>query len=105
MAGITLDQAKDEALAILKEVASDLWDGEEDKDFLKDVALDLAKLRIKKLNARNDAAKEQIKHELKFTEAAIHQKQAQKMLRLNKLGQAVLPKLISIAVRIVAQMS
>ena len=98
MPDIDLDDLKAEFIDLLKEEAKDLWDGEEDTEFLEEVGADLASLRFKKLIA-SEAEKETLDTEIGIVRETIAQKFQQKKNKLNKKGLEILPRIFSVLIK------
>lgn len=80
-----------EILSILTDGAKSLWDGPEDAEFLKTVTAEILKLRALKA-----AGQPGLETEIEILEEAVRQKAAQKSIRLNGLGEQILPKIVGI---------
>lgn len=95
----TLETIRDEVFALLKGETKDLWDGEEDTEFLKEVGTDIAKLRFVRLGLTTDSEKESFKAELAIAEESLAQKVQQKKNKLNKKGQDLLPMILGVILK------
>jgi len=83
-----------ELLPILKDGAKSLWEGPEDTEFLKTVSADIAKLGLQKLGGAD------VSGEIAILEEAVRQRAFQKQIRLNGIGETILPKIIGIAAKV-----
>ena len=100
MPDIDLEKLKGEVLSLLKEETGDLWDGDEDEEFLKEMVKEIAALRFKKLTAGSDAEREKLKREIRIVEATIGQRVQQKMNKLNAKGQSILPRILGVLTKV-----
>ena len=89
-----LDAMKDEVFALLKNEAKDLWDGEEDTEFLKEVGGDMAGLRFQRLAAATEAEKDALDTEIAIVDETIKQRLQQKLNLLNEKGRSLLPTIL-----------
>lgn len=85
----------DQILPVLRDGAKELWDGPEDAEFLKEMALEIGKLRARKI-----AGDDSLDFEIKVVEETVKQRAMQKEIRLNGLGEQILPKIIGMAAKI-----
>jgi len=101
---INLDEIKENVLGLLKNEAKDLWEGEEDSEFLKDVGTDIANLRFQYLTAGDEDAKKAVRRELDFAEETVSQKLQAKRNLLNRKGQDLLPQILGILMKVAVQL-
>lgn len=90
-----IKEAAELVLPILQDGAKSLWDGAEDTEFLKEMALEIGKLRALKLTGVGD-----LDAEIAILEETVRQRATQKRIRLNGVGESMLPKIIGIALKV-----
>lgn len=96
-----LNLLKDEIFAALKESASEYFDKEEDLNSLKEVAEEMAKLRLQML-VGDEAAKADAAANLKTWENIARMRVAQKVIKAGSGFEDVLIKILGVAAKVLA---
>lgn len=92
---------KDDLFNILKEEAKDLWEKKEDPAFLKKIAEDIAKQKIKLETADTERKKKTCKKNLDHLMTQLEGKIASKKNKLIKKGDVILQKMVNITIKLI----
>jgi len=79
-------------LPVLRDGARGLWDGPEDEAFLKEMAKEAASLAARKV-----AGDTTVEMEIAIIQETVRQRTVQKSIRVNGIGEEVLPRILGIA--------
>lgn len=96
-----LNKYRNDLLDILKQEAKDLWGKKEDPAFLKEIAEDITKQRVKLKTAGTEKEKEKYKKNLNHLITQIEGRIALKKNKLIKKGDVILQKMVNVTIKLI----